>query len=96
MHIVQATLYFIVLEFITIFSWFAVVIHIKDAMNEMVSAAAEIAPQAVGIGQNVVTGLNVLFLVLVLSWIGWYAYMAHSSINETTYVQVPNQQVRRW
>ncbi len=96
MHIVQATLYFIVLEFVTIFAWFAIVTRIKDIMNILVTAAAGVAPQSVPVGQNVVTGLNVLFIVLVLVWIGWYAYMAHANVNETTYVNVPPRQVRRW
>lgn len=86
MNIIQATLYFIILEFITIFAWFAIVVHIKDIINILVSAAAGVAPQAVGIGQNVVTAMNVVFLVLVILWLGWYAYMAHAIVNETTYI----------
>jgi hypothetical protein len=96
MHIVEATLYFIVLEFITIFSWFTVVINIKNAINEMVTAAASIAPESVQVGQNVVTGLNVVFLMLVICWICWYVYMAHSSVNETTYQNIPTTGYRRW
>lgn len=96
MHIVQATLYFIFLEFVTVFAWFAIVIHIKDIINFIVTAAAGVAPQSVAVGQNVVTGINVLFLVLFLSWIIWYAYMAHTLVYETTYENVPPRQVRRW
>jgi hypothetical protein len=96
MHIVQATLYFIFLEFVTIFAWFAIVVNIKTVMNILVSEAADIAPQSVAVGQNVVTGLNVLFIILVLMWIGWYAYMAHSSVNETAYQNIPTSGYRRW
>lgn len=94
MNIIQATLYFIILEFITIFAWFAIVVHIKDIINILVSASAGVAPQAVAIGQNVVTAMNVVFLALVILWLGWYAYMAHAIVNETTYVS--NKEIRRF
>lgn len=95
MHIVQATLYFIFLEFVTIFAWFAVVVHLKNVVNVLVSAASDVAPQAVSVGQNVVYGFNVLFLVLVIVWICWYAYMAHATVHETSYQNVPAG-YRRW
>lgn len=85
MNIVKATLYFVFLEFVTIFSWFALVVHIKDIINFMVTDTASIAPQAVGIGQNVVTAINVLFIILVVVWVCWYAYIAHALTYETSY-----------
>jgi hypothetical protein len=69
------------------------VVRIKDVINIIVSAASGVAPQAVTVGQNVVTALNVIFLVLVFLWIGWYAYMAHAIVNETTYLS--NNEIRR-
>lgn len=85
MNIVKATLYFILLEFMTIFVWFAVVVNMKDVVNIITSAAATAAPQAVAVGQNVVTAFNVLFIVLMVVWICWYAYMAHAITYETSY-----------
>jgi ABC-type dipeptide/oligopeptide/nickel transport system permease subunit len=94
MNIVMATIYLIVLEFTTIFAWFAVVVYIKDIINLMVSAVD--MAQVTTVGQNVVTGLNVTFLVLVFIWFGWYAYVVHSLTYETSFTQVPPRQVRRW
>lgn len=71
MNMVQATLYFIILEFMTVFAWFALAVHIKDIINSIVSASASVAPQTVDIGQIVVNAINVLFLILVFIWLGW-------------------------
>lgn len=87
---------FIVLEFVTLFAWFAVVVNIKDAINIMVSATADVAPQAVGVGQNVITGINVLFLFLVGLWIVLYLVWAHQSVNETTFQTVPTRGIKKW
>jgi cell division protein FtsX len=94
MNMVQATISFIILEFVTVFTWFALVIHMKDVINLIVSASAGIAPQAVSIGQNVINAFNVLFLVLIFMWLGWYAYMAHAIVNEATYLS--NNEIRRF
>ena len=94
MNIVQATISFILLEFMTIFAWFALAVHIKDIINLLVSASSTVAPQAVAVGQNVINGMNVIFLVLVFLWLGWYAYVAHSLVNETSYLS--NNEIRRF
>ena len=94
MDIVKATLYFIVLEFITIFSWFAIVVHIKDVINFMVSAVH--ISQVTVIGQNVVWGLNVVWLFMAGCWVAWYFYMIHALTYQTTFQNLPVNKVRRW
>jgi hypothetical protein len=94
MNIVMATIYLIVLEFITIFSWFAVVVNIKTIINLMVSAVD--MAQVTQVGQNVINGLNITFLVLVIAWLGWYAYVVHSLTYETSMGTVSNRESRRW
>jgi hypothetical protein len=92
LNIAQATMTFIIVEFSIIFSWFVVVTRIKDIINFMVTGV-DIAEVTV-VGQNVVNGINVLFIILVLVFIGWYAYMAHILTHETSYLLGP-QQYRR-
>lgn len=93
MNVVKATLYFLVLEFITAFAWFAVVVHIKDIINFMVSEVS--IAQVTTVGQNVVKGLNVVFLAMFFGWIVWYFYMLHTLTNETTYA-LSQDQIRRF
>jgi len=93
MHIVEATLNYMILMFVTIFTWFIIVKNLLLVINVIVTAVS--LPNVTTVGQNVVNMFHVLFIFLLLIWTGWYAYMAHRRESEQSVRVVTARDLKR-
>ena len=93
MHPIKALIIFIILEFVTIFAWFAVARNLLTVINAIVSAISMTNVRTVG--QNVVTGMNLVFIVLLFAWAGWFAYVCHRHSRETSFQTFTAGDLRR-
>jgi len=90
MNIVVASITYFVLMFSTVFTWFVLGQYMVDIIVTIVAATSSIDSHIATVGQNVVTGINFMFIAFLAVWTIWYAYVAHHRETEQSY------QVRRF
>lgn len=90
MNIIAASITYFVLMFTTVFTWFVLGQYIVNIIVAVVSATSSIDSHIAVVGQNVITGINFMFIAFLAVWTIWYAYVAHHRETEQSY------QVRRY
>ena len=84
MSIIRAVLVWLVLEFVTILSYFLLASHVIDIITAIMNTQSSYA-EIVALRNNIILGINGVFFFFVILWTIWLAYVAHAQEHEATY-----------
>lgn len=84
-NLINGAITYIVLMFSTVLAWFTLGRYIVQIIAIIGTAAPN--AEATAVAQQAVISVNLLFILFVVIWTLWFAYVVHSNEFEVSYNQ---------